>query len=430
MLSSAVRPLAFLARPLILAVVAAAALSQAAAPALAAPTAPSSEAAASQALTAGWLARQTEAYGGALPSAYAAGETDYTNTAYAIFSLAAAGVGRDAIGLAADTLLDSGEAYIGAPEALPDKWSAVALTALALAVAGRNPSSFPAAAGPRDLFAEVASQVGPDGQIGAAPSAYTAALAVLALARSADGVPPALADWLEAQPCADAASDNYGGFGFTPMDCASGDADSTALAIQALLAAGRSPDAPVLAAAKVWLETQQDPSGGWGTPGFSPVNANTTGLASQALRALGSSAPAAAEAFLLSLTLGCDEVTADGPTDNIGAMAYAAADGKPDPGATKTEAVAVFLGASVQGLLGLGGGPLGELDGTQASADVPSGAPCLADQLPSAPGTDAPLIAAPPAANTGVSVGWWIGGGIALLLLAGGVAGAVLARRK
>jgi hypothetical protein len=405
----------------------------------AAPLPPSPEAQVSGQLTAGWIARQIEAVDGLVPSAWTPGAVDYTNTAYAILALSAAEVGQDAITTAGSALWDSGSTYIGEPEALADSWSAVAITALGLDVAGLDATQFPGPAGARDLFAELASVVAADGTPGpvASATAYGASFAVLALARSSAGVPPVLVDWLAAQPCTDSTSPTYGAFGFVPGGCESGDADSTALSIQALLAAGRPASDPIVTAAAAWLEAQQDAVGGWGTPGFTPINANTTGLVTQALRALGSPAVADAETFLLGLTLGCAAVDPADPTSpaNAGAMAYSADDGAPDPTAADETTIASLLSASVQGLLGLGGGPIGTLDGTVASVGVPTGQICQAagetpaTELPAAP-ADTPAEAPADSNDSNSSVGWWIGGGAAAVLLIGVIIGALLARRR
>jgi hypothetical protein len=393
-------------------------------------------------LTAGWVARQLDALDGLVPSAWTPGATDYTNTAYAILALTSAGVGSGAITTAAEALWNSDTAYIGAADGLATSWSAVATTALALDVAGRDVTAFPTAAGPRDLFADLSSIVGEDGAPGPAGSAtaYGGSLAVLALARSAAGAPTPLVTWLEAQPCVDSTSPNFGAFGFTPGGCDSGDADSTALSVQALLAAKVTPTHPVVTAAQAWLEGQQDASGGWGTPGFTPINANTTGLVTQTLRALGSPAVGAAEEFLLSLTLGCAAVTTADPTGpvNAGAMAYSAEDELPDGATTDPTIVASLLSSSIQGLLGLGGSPLGALDVGQASAEVPSAALCLAATGAEATGLPVPVettaedlpLAVDDAADSGSSLGWWIGGGVAAVLLVGAVVGAFLSRRR
>jgi len=108
------------------------------------------------------------------------------------------------------------------------------------------------------------------------------ALPVLALAVAADaaGQPDdAAVTFLTGQQCAD------GGFASvirtdTSTDCTDNDVDATGYAVQALLAAGAKT-----AAAKGldWLAQVHHDNGGFGTTASAPSNANSTALAAQAL---------------------------------------------------------------------------------------------------------------------------------------------------
>jgi len=98
-------------------------------------------------------------------------------------------------------------------------------------------------------------------------------LGLLALAGTGSGVPGPAASWLVSRQCSDG--------GFAPTGgCAGGDPDHTALAAQALQAAGRGAEATK---AGDWLVAHQASDGGFGDGS----NANSTGLAAEALRALG-----------------------------------------------------------------------------------------------------------------------------------------------
>jgi hypothetical protein len=381
---------------------------------------------------AGWVARQLADSGGDVKSSYT-GTTDYTQVAYAVMALAGAGVARTEIDLTADFLIDAGDAYIGAPDAITDKWGSVSVVALALQIAGRDATRYPGAAGERDLIADLRGNIGADGSPGTFASAFTASLTVIALARTDEGAPAELVDWLKAQPCVDATSANYGGFGFAEAgDCEGGDPESTAFAIQGLLAAGVPADDAVVQAAQTYLETQQEASGGWGSPAFgTPANATATGKIVQALRALGSPAVARGEEYLLSMYVGCDL----GADSLVGALAYNDATLTAlTPDALDDATYQSLVESSIQALLGLGAAPLGEVDGTLASATTPAAQTC-ADPAESA-GTSSGEVVATDAGTGdesdegGSSTGWYIGGGIALLVLIGAISGVVLSRRS
>lgn len=79
------------------------------------------------------------------------------------------------------------------------------------------------------------------------------------------------------------------------------DVDSTALSLIALDAAGVSPRSPVIRSAAAWLARNRDPGGGWSSGSGRPPNANSTGLAVQALEAVRGSAPVASLRFLRGL---------------------------------------------------------------------------------------------------------------------------------
>lgn len=93
------------------------------------------------------------------------------------------------------------------------------------------------------------------------------------------------------------------------------DVDSTALGLLALDAAGVDPRSPVVRSAAAWLVRNRDGGGGWASGTGRPPNANSTGLAAQALDAVRGSAPRASLRFLRGLQDGSGAIrfTAQSP---------------------------------------------------------------------------------------------------------------------
>ncbi|WP_422749825.1 cell wall anchor protein [Micromonospora sp. WMMD1219] len=315
---------------------------------------------------------------------------------------------------------------------------------------------------------------GPD-----ASNTFDQSFAVLGLARSGD-LPQDTVDFLLRQQCA------AGGFRLYP-DTADGpssscdeqpgttlDVDSTAMAVQALLAAAEDGATGAGDAARKgadWLVAQQHADGSFGGSGpTTGANSNSTGLAGQALAAAGrddDAARAAKALAALQLTAG------DGgaASADAGAIAYntdgltAATAG----GITDTDRDQ-WRRATAQALLGLAQVPLGRIGlGTPPTSTptptgtasptapaTPTASPTLTTSPPptgtagptpsvtSPPATPAPTTAAPttaappittPAASglgglptTGAAIGSYLL--IALLLIGGGVTLLVLGRRR
>ena len=107
---------------------------------------------------------------------------------------------------------------------------------------------------------------------------YKQAIAMLGVAAARETIPAAAAVWLEDLQADDGSWDD--GFGTTR------NADATALAVMALVAAGRPVDSPAVAAAGVFLADTQL-AGGWEYGSGFGANANSTALVIQALSALG-----------------------------------------------------------------------------------------------------------------------------------------------
>ncbi|PPA62093.1 peptidase [Micromonospora chalcea] len=255
---------------------------------------------------AGWLARQLvdgerfEAVfdGVAYP--------DQGLTLDAVFAFAAAGVADDhgAGALAWVTRPDIRDGYLG--DGVSEAYAgATAKLALAVQVRGGDPADV----GGVDLIARLRSLQTPAGRFsdrsayGDYSNAFSQSFALLALDRTAAGAPPAAAAWLAGTRCPD------GGYPLLPAQpvCTS-DVDATALVTQALRAADRPADA---AAGLRWLVSVQRADGGFANAAGTP-NANSTGLAAQALRD-GHRLPAWARsrAFLAGLQVGCAGAPAD-----------------------------------------------------------------------------------------------------------------------
>jgi len=197
---------------------------------------------------------------------------------------------------------DGTEAYAGATAKL----------ALGVQVRGLDPTAF----GGVDLLDRLRGLLTPSGRFadrsawGDYSNAFSQSFALIALAR-AGGAPAPAVSFLVGERCAD------GGFPllFAQATCES-DVDATALVVQALTAAGRADDArPAVA----WLLARQAADGSFSALGV--ANANSTGLAAQALRVAGRPlAYLKARHFVLGLQARCAAPTAD-----RGGIAYSAA---------------------------------------------------------------------------------------------------------
>ena len=190
----------------------------------------------------GWIAQQVE--------------TDPTlgvgSLADAIFAFAAVGAGQDAAAMALAGIEAGLEAY-----AFPGGVTAAGALAkvmLAIQVQGGDPTSF----GGRDLEADLRATLviggADDGRFGAA-SIADQSLALLALSRTAGGVPATAVTWLVGAQCP---SGEYSWDGSCPAGPGAEDPDTTAFAVQALLAAGETTAS---GAAVTWLLAVQQAGG-------------------------------------------------------------------------------------------------------------------------------------------------------------------------
>lgn len=279
-----------------------------------------------------WLRCELELNNNGFPG-YFPGTVDGGSTLDAVMSLSLNGQANDSVTVAALARVEAeiggyvgtdGERYAGA--------SAKAL--LAVQLQGSDPHDF----GGLDLEAELRALIevtGPDAgrfsdqsEWGNFSNGFGQALAVLALSHTDRGIPTAAIDFLIDQQCPG------GGFrgsydvpgGCTDADDA--DTDYTAFAFQALLASPESGDVESATLdARDWLLDKQAASGAFaGTGATAEPNANTTGIAAQALRAIGETEAADDAADWLT-TVQLTTANADGTAGagDFGAIAYNAA---------------------------------------------------------------------------------------------------------
>ena len=329
--------------------------------------------------SAGWLGRQLAASNGVLGSTFDLGDgpvffPDWGLTEDALFGLAAAGVGKDQIEATANKIWNSGEDYVGRAGDTTS-WKYVAKTALALQVAGLDPTKFPDGGTTRNLLTELRSAMNADGSFGTGDFPLTHALALFALARTEGGVPPASVTWLEDQQCEEGT--NKGAYGFS--GCNGVDIEGTALAVQALQAAGVSTgDAPIADAAS-WIVGQQDARGGMPSS-VGVLNANSSGLGAQALLGIGQQAPAAkAAGFIGSLSVSCTSLTSGTGfvDDDLGAIAYDESGWVSAATGGIADNVGQWQRASAQAILGLGLPTFADITTAGAAAGLPAAPDCI-----------------------------------------------------
>ncbi|GAB2858035.1 LPXTG cell wall anchor domain-containing protein [Lentzea nigeriaca] len=305
-------------------------------------------------------------------------------TADGVYALAAAGVGKSTARKAAAWLAASPqlETFIGDGEA---ESYVGGLTKLALVAQtlGQDPRKF----GGVDLLGRLSALQDKDGRFRDKTdpefdmtNAFTQSLAVITLKRAGQPVDA---------PVKFAVSTQCQGAGFPIVfgqPACQSDVDATAMVLQALLAAGEKTAS---AKALDWLVGQQRADGGF--PAASAgSNANTTGLAVGALVA-GGRADAAdkAVAYLRTLQVGCA-----GPEAQRGAIAY---DSK------GFEAYSAIR-ATTQAVLGLARVGLADVTASSSAVGVPAvdcATPASTPPSSSAPAPAGPVPVDPPLAATG-----------------------------
>ena len=395
-------------------------LALSASPALAAP--PTDDPDAGADFGAGWLSRELNP-GGFLPTATDANQPDYTNTANAVLAFAAAGVASNQ----AEAALDYLEAHLeeavqaGGADA-PGPLATIILAADAL---GRDPRSF----GGEDLVERLLATQQTDGadaglfgsQDPAFDGAFRQGLALMALA--AMGVQnDAGEQWLIAQQCADGGWTAYRADTSapcpppTPATFTGPDSNSTAVALSGLEAAGGAPNEDAVS----FLEATQGTDGGWAYIPASdqPSDPNSTALVIQALLAAGVDAASDGRfeesegdpvTRLLSFQLGCEA------GEDAGAFFFPIAGSDPTPNALATvQAVPAAAGVAFP------------IDSAQLGPEQPN-VPCRApgphaeprSPVPSAPSTQAGDVARdtlPATGLQGTTTGDLVGAALVLLL--------------
>ena len=267
-----------------------------------------------------WLEGELNDNGGALSFSFDPTITDWGLTIDAIFALNAGGRGsQPAASNATANLAAHINDYITG-EAFGDVGSAYAgpigKSMLAATLQGADVHHF----GGVDLEALSRAALQPSGihqgrfsdvsMFGDFSNGFGEALNVLALARTPGGVPSDAADFLLAQQCPGGGFRLFYDNAPVTRGCQGdneADTDTTAFSLQALLALDPSPSTSLaIGRAASWLLARQDPAtGGFGGAGpTANVNANTTGIAAQALTAAGfSGAAASARTYIGSLQL-------------------------------------------------------------------------------------------------------------------------------
>jgi hypothetical protein len=143
---------------------------------------------------------------------------------------------------------------------------------LALVAAGMNPRDF----GGVDIVASLESRLGVEGNYGV-DDPFKQSLAILGLAGAGEPIQEPAINWLEGHQAENGSWDD--GFG------TDNNADATALAIMALVAAGKTIEAEAVAGGLEYLKYSQEENGGWAySPGFG-TSANSTAMVIQALAA-------------------------------------------------------------------------------------------------------------------------------------------------
>jgi hypothetical protein len=191
---------------------------------------------------------------GHLESAFGAEST----TADAVVALAATSdtSANDAVGAMADYLQDRALDYATSAEA-----------SLKLALVAEVIHADIRDFGGVDLLGGVQDGIGEDGAFGAAPTPYSAGLALIALHRAGAAGEP-LASWLLEQQGED------GGWSYAPGSAS--DPDNTALATLALLSQLDEPAQAAALRGLAWLRAGQEADGHW--EGYSPVNSTAVAL--------------------------------------------------------------------------------------------------------------------------------------------------------
>ncbi|MEO6988378.1 MAG: prenyltransferase/squalene oxidase repeat-containing protein [Aquihabitans sp.] len=323
-----------------------------------------------------WLRCELELNDNGFPG-FSPGSVDGGSTLDAVMALSLSGQANDPITVAALARVEAEAGGYFSNEGWGDGTERyagpMAKALLAAQLQGADPHDF----GGYDLESELLGLIettGPDAgrfsdvsEFGNWSNGFGQALGVLALSHSGDGIPTAAIDFLLDQQCPDGgfrgSYDTSGGC----TDSADADTDYTAFAFQALLASPQTASVEAgIVSARSWLLNKQDASGSFAGTGLTAEpNANTTGIAAQALRADGQTAAADAAAAWLT-TVQLTTANADGTPGaaEFGAIAYISAaldaaitDGIPELGRDQ------WRRSIGQASLGFAAGPYGAAPG-------------------------------------------------------------------
>ena len=255
-----------------------------------------------------------------------------------VLGLTAVGTEDETADAALDTLAAESAVVLGEPgAALPGVLGKVVL---AIEARGEDPATF---VDGRDLESELRGMLDESGQFTGA-TVYDQALAILGLAATDEGVPESAGGWLASAQCE---SGDFTFEGVCPAPEGGEDPDTTAIAVQALLATGETDAA---AAATTWLLAWQGDDGS--VSSFGAANANSTAAVAQALRAAGEGEAAdLAAGYVASLQL-------EEPAADAGSIRFIAEDGEGNAFAT------------IQGMLAFGAPALDEIAATGAPRPV------------------------------------------------------------
>ncbi len=377
-----------------------------------------------------WLAAQLSANGGSMPG-FTPGSSEWGVTADAVLAFVAAGRASDPAATdATDHLAANATAFT--TWVTDDGFTVrdagtTAKIVLTLRSMGRAASAggVDLEAALRSLMETVGDQAGRFSDQVPEPSwnasnGFAQALAMLGLALTPDGIPPAAVSFLLHQQCPS------GGFRLTyssTSGCttdAAADTDATALSLAALLAAPRTPTVTTaLRAGTTWLLSRQAADGSFGGTGpTAAANTNSTGLIAQYLRAAGETAAADRAAAWI---VGCCQLSTANSTGSpaaghAGAIAY-------DPSAFATgvlDGITAQAGdqwrrTTTQAVLGLGLAPYGPQSveplppvsvtttSTTTSPTTTTTAPTTTSPMTTSPSVAPNSTPAPGTATTGVA---------------------------
>jgi len=318
-----------------------------------------------------WLEGELIANSSTMPSSFDPTATDFGLTLDAVLALTLGGRGDQTIATSAAAAVEANIGGYITGEAFGDTGSlysgAVGKTLLTAGLRGDDVNDF----GGRDLEALSRGAVETEGlQIGRFSDVSTfgnfsngfgQALNIAGLSYTPDGVPASAAQFLLDQQCPNGAFRlSYGG-DVPTRGCESDDqasTDATSLAMQALLTLDPSDDVETAIDAGIeWMLGAQAADGSFGGSGPTAAgNANSTGLASQALLGLGETEAAeAARAYVMTLQLADSDATGEAGAIAVDGSAFVSAstegidDGQRDQ----------FRRATSQGVLAYGLAPFG-----------------------------------------------------------------------